>query len=187
MTDNFVVMAPDPKRHAAAVLDLISKTFGGYFAFHQRSREVYVLHSHYDWASSRIGVVGEQVVSHFGVWDYQMRIGLARVRTGGIGAVSTHGDYRKHGYMDKTARDAVEAMRAAGYDMSVLFGIWNFYDRFGYTRAWSETIYKCQRGDLTKERPAHKLRRFVMSPREDVAELHNQWFATATGTAVRPT
>jgi len=187
MAEKLVVMAPDPKRHGAALVDLVAKTFGRYFDFRERATKGYILNSHYDWTASRIGMVGEQIVSHFGVWDYQMRVGVARLRTGGIGTVSTHADYRKRGYMDITAKATIEAMREAGYDCSVLFGIWNFYHQFGYTRAWNETTYRCSRGELPKEAPSHKLRCFKMKPRADLAELYNRFYATATGTAVHPT
>jgi ribosomal protein S18 acetylase RimI-like enzyme len=143
--------------------------------------------SHYDWRASRIGLLDGQLVTHFGVWDYQMRIGTARVRTGGIGAVATHGDFRKRGLMDRTARACVAAMRELGYDFSMLFGIDNFYHRFGYTRAWIESDYHLRVGDLPKQPPTRPLRKFRLRPRADLAELFNRCHAGVTGTAVRPT
>jgi len=80
--DGFKVLAPGPREHGEQVFDLFAKTFSqpGYFKMLRRAREQYIGGSHYDWNASRIGVIGDQVITHFGVWDYQMRIGSARVK-----------------------------------------------------------------------------------------------------------
>jgi hypothetical protein len=88
--------------------------------------------------------------------------------------------------MAATARASLEAMRAAGYDMSVLFGITDFYWRFGYVRAWSESNYFLATANLPKEKPAGRLRRFSRPDRGDLADLYNRQYATTTGTAVHP-
>ncbi|MCX7016914.1 MAG: GNAT family N-acetyltransferase [Candidatus Sumerlaeota bacterium] len=153
----------------------------------QNTRERYIGGSHYDWNASRIGVIGERVITHFGVWDYQMRIGSARVRCGGVGAVATHQDFRRHGLMDLTARASVEAMRALGYDMSVLFGIANFYHRYGYTRAWCPETTVVNLPSLPSEKPSVRIHKFAPRPRPDIAALYNREHRRVTGSAVRPT
>jgi predicted N-acetyltransferase YhbS len=130
-----VVIAPDRRKHADAVIDLMGKALPqgrGYYWMRDACRDVYLLRAHYDWRPSRIGLISNRVVTHFGIWDYQMRVGSARVRVGGVGGVATDADYRKRGLMDRTARASMEAMRAQGYDVSLLFGIDDFYHRFGY-------------------------------------------------------
>jgi len=189
-TDQLVVVAPDRRKHAEAAIDLLAKVFSnlyGYYSMRDWCREVYVLPAHYDWRASRIGLIGERVVTHYGVWDYQMRIGSARVRAGGIGGVATDHDYRQRGLMEETARASVEAMRAHGYDMSLLFGIDDFYHRFGYVRAWSETAFAVNVWDLPKEKPTSRTVSFKPRPQRDLADLYNSFYATTTGTAVRPT
>ena len=183
------VIAPDRREHAEAIFDLLAKVFHdvSYYKMRDECRRVYIGNSHYDWEASRVGMIGDRVVSHYGVWDYQMRIGTSRVRVGGIGAVGTDGDVRKQGLMSRTARAALEAMRERGYDMTILFGIPDFYDRFGYVPAWHETTLFVHTWDLPKERPARPVRKLLMRPRADLAELYNRHFAAATGTAVRPT
>jgi hypothetical protein len=78
-------------------------------------------------------------------------------------------------------------MREAGYDFSVLFGLDDFYHRFGYTRAWSDTSHNVRTADLPREAPRGPLRPFRFVPRADLARLYNRHYANATGTAVRPT
>jgi len=189
-TEELTLAAPDPRRHSEALCDLVAKMWpeSGYYQARKACREVYFHHSHYDWQTSRIILLGDRVVTHWGVWDYQMRIGRARVRVGGIGAVLTDGDFRRRGLMDRTARGALEAMRAQGYDMSILFGLDNFYRRFGYVRAWPEVSLLVRTSDLPTEPPAGALRRFRPKlSRQDMREVYNAHHATATGTAVRPT
>ncbi len=183
------LVAPDPARHGEAVCDLVSKTFSGdgYFEVRRHCRNGYILNSHYDWKASRIGLIGERLVTHFGVWNITMRIGTARVRMAGIGGVSTDPEYRKRGFMARTARAAIEAMRECGYDVSVLFGIRDFYHRFGYVRAWSQCDYIVPAGELPKERPSARLHTLKPGARDDLARLYNRENARFTGTAVKPT
>jgi GNAT superfamily N-acetyltransferase len=188
MVGKLQVIAPDPKVHHDELIDLIAKVFShsGYFDFRDWLRGGYLDGSHYDWRASRIGMLDGRIVSHFGVWDYPMRIGAARVRCGGIGVVATHFDYRKRGVMARTAQASIRAMRQLGYDVSILFGIGNFYRRFGYTRAFSDEDYTLNLGELPKGPPVG-LEKFAAGPRADLARLYNRQYAAATGTAVRPT
>jgi hypothetical protein len=89
--------------------------------------------------------------------------------------------------MAKTATACLEAMREQGYDMTMLFGIPDFYHRFGYVRAWSDTDFFVWTRNLPAERPSARLRRFRPVPRADLAELYNRHHRAVTGTAVRPT
>jgi len=74
---------------------------------------------------------GERV-SHLMVFDYDMRIGPAVVKMGGIGGVATRHEHRMKGYSRKVMLDTVRWMRDNGYDATVLYGIEHFYHKFGY-------------------------------------------------------
>ena len=132
-------IAPSPRR-AAELHDIAAKTFSneGYFNFLQYCRETYWTGSSYDWAASRIIEDKGRIVAHVGVWTYFTRVGAARLKTGGIGAVLTHADYRKQGLASRCLEACLAAMREQGYDFSVLFGIRDFYHRFGFTQAWTD-------------------------------------------------
>jgi hypothetical protein len=82
---------------------------------------------------------------------------------------------------------ALQAMRAGGYDMSVLFGIPDFYHKFGYVRAWASAAHVVMLSDLPAEPPDVRLRKFAVRARDDLTALYNREYATVTGTAVRPT
>ena len=188
--DELVIIAPDRKKHHDEMFDLISKVFahaGGYYPFLDYCLNGYIDGSSYDWKNSRIGLVDGKIVTHYGVWDYQMRIGSARMRVGGIGVVATDAEYRKMGLMARTIDATLEAMRRDGYDFSMLFGISDFYHKFGYIRAWSHLAYIADVNDLPQEPPAALLAKFTPKHREDLAELYNRENAGFTGSAVRPT
>jgi hypothetical protein len=92
--DRLEIVAPDPKRHLEPLLDMYGKVFSDFINYYdavRAGRERYIGNSHYHWGVSRVGLVGGRVVTHYGVWDYQMRIGSARVRMGGVGGVATAG------------------------------------------------------------------------------------------------
>lgn len=186
------ILAPDPKLHREALIDLWCKIFGfgdtaHYFTGRAICEAGYLDGSHYDWDASRIGVIDGQIVAHYGIWGYDMRVGSAAVRCGGIGAVCTHPEFRKRGYLLRVANASIDAMRDDGYDVSLLFGIDDFYDRLGYVRAFPYEQHYVAVGDLPTEKPGVSLRKFKVVRREDTDRLYNQAFAGITGTAVRPT
>ena len=75
---------------------------------------------------------GDKSVSRLFVFDLRMNIGGAWARCGGIGGVETSRDHRMHGCGRRLLEESVTWMRQEGYHLSALFGIPNFYYRFGY-------------------------------------------------------
>ncbi len=148
---------------------------------------MYVLHSHYDWECSRLGLLADRVVTHWGVWKYLMRIGGARVQVGGSVPWRPIPSSDGAAYMERTLHGSLDAMGAQGYDFSLLFGIANFYRRYGYVSAWGAVSYFARVADLPTSPPAAPVQKFAVRPRPDLAELYNAYYADLTGTAVRPT
>jgi len=82
---------------------------------------------------SRVCVADGRIVSYVRVSDRPIHIGFAVVRMGGVGAVTTHPDYRGRGYSTTLLWDAVRYMEHASYDLSMLFtGIPRHYARVGW-------------------------------------------------------
>jgi len=185
----FIITKPNPKKHKKQLAQIFAMTFPfpNYFKMYDHATERYFYHSHYDWENSRIGIIGEEIVSHFGVWNYQMRVGNARLKTAGIGAVLTHNNFRKHGYLTKTANAALESVKSAGYDFSILFGIRNFYHKFGYARAWNNSHYIISLDNLPKEKPEFSIKKMRKAHYPEMEKLYNKVTKKLTGTAVRPT
>lgn len=67
-----------------------------------------------------------------------IRIGEARLRMGGLGCVTTAGPYRHQGVARELISDTLRYMRAHNYHVSMLFGIPNFYHRFGFATSLPE-------------------------------------------------
>ncbi len=72
-------------------------------------------------------------VSRLRIEDYTMRLGGSWVRMGGIAAVETDPGQRGQGYGRRLLDGAVAYMRRKEYPVSLLFGVPDFYHRFGYT------------------------------------------------------
>jgi hypothetical protein len=86
--DELKISAPDCQSDASELIDLLSKTYSfglGYWNGERASRNGYLLKSNYDWKASRIGKLGSAIVTHFGIWRLQVRVGRARVWVAGIG------------------------------------------------------------------------------------------------------
>ena len=184
------VVTPDPKVHLPEMYDMCAKVFSqgmGYFNCYQWCRDAYIANSHYDWNTATIGILDGRIVTHLGIWGYQMRIASALVRVAGIGLVATHADYRRGGLMARTIRRSMELMRENGYDMSLLSGIAGYYDRFGFVPAWDSTEYTIEAHHLPLDKPRVRARKFDPKHRDDLARLYNRENARRTGTVVRPT
>lgn len=176
---SFTISTPDPKEHRIKISDLINSQW---HRMAGRTRD-----PNHQWTVSRMGVADDKIVTFWGVWDITLRIGTAQVKTGGVDAVVTHADYRRRGYMRQTADAAIASMRENGYVLSLLNGIDDFYEMFGYAPAWPKHCITVSVDELPAERPPYLLDEFVPSFREDLAALYNAESALLTGTAIRPT
>jgi len=180
------LQSPDRAHHARAIKDLFSKAFGDYWDWIDFGTDGYVDGAPYDWGASRIGIVDGEVATHFGVWDFTMRIGSAKARVAGIGAVATRKALSGRGLMTQTASDAIPSLRDAGYDMSLLFGIANYYDRFGYVGTFSEHTFSVSTRDVAPADPPVAFEQFDGNY-ADLADQYNRENEGVTGTCVRPT
>ena len=84
MAEKFQIVPPDRQKHGEQIFDLVCKTFGNYAEGKPHVGEWILDDPFYSLAATRIGIIGEQVVTHFGVYDYPMCVGTARLRTGGM-------------------------------------------------------------------------------------------------------
>jgi len=86
-----------------------------------------------DENSTRIALVLDgKSVSHLSVVDLRMHVGSAVVRCGGIAGLGTDRNHRNKGYARQVLDDSLIFMKEEGYHLSALFGIPDFYHKFGY-------------------------------------------------------
>jgi predicted acetyltransferase len=86
-------------------------------------------------------------------------VGRARILTVGIGSVATDGHHRKRGFLRQTANATLDALRGSDYAVSLLFGIPNFYEQFGYRRAWAFSNATIEADQISTEAIPRKLER----------------------------
>lgn len=178
------LIAPDPQEHLLPMGQLTADVFtAGQYV--EQFCENYIGNSHYDWSVSRLVLDGDQFVHHWGVWGYQMRLESTVLEVGGIGAVATHADYRQQGLMHQAAEASFEAMRQAGYDLSILRG--RHYVKMGYARAWNYVTLRFKPEDVAGLAPARPYLPLRPDQVGEMDALYNHTHARFTGTAIRPT
>jgi predicted acetyltransferase len=112
-------------------------------------------------------VHGGRSLSHLYVEPQLVHYGVAQVRVDHIGDVWTEEDCRGRGYSRRLISAAVDHMRAGDGAFSLLYGIGDFYHRFGYATLGADfgltlrsdspsavraAAHKCQKGGGSGQR-----------------------------------
>ncbi len=181
---NVSLIAPQTNTHLDSLYQTLNSIWEDGVESYQNH---YLGNSHYDYEVSRIALLDGEVISHWGVWGYEMRVGTARLKTGGVGAVATKENYRKRGLMTQAGQASLRAMREAGYDLSILHGFTRDYSRFGYVRAWMYTTYEVHIDDINARGQPPSFVAFDLNKNDVADALYNESHEHFTGTAVRPT
>ena len=126
-------------------------------------------------------------VSGLGVVKKKMRIGAATVRMGGVAGVWTHRDHRLKGYASRAMQEGIALMKAEGYPISILFGISDFYHRYGYGVAFPSSGITVETQALPRTRGPHTIRAMVRADIPTVVRLYNRCNAARSGAVMRAT
>lgn len=129
-------------------------------------------------------VEGEPV-SHLWVIDYEMRIGSSVVRMGGIAGVWTEEKHRLKGYASRVLNHSIGFMKEEGYDVSLLFGIPNFYHRFGYATVLPSYIAQLETNNIPSFEARFQTEPYNLKFREALLDIYNHHNSARTGTLVR--
>ena len=119
------------------------------------------------------------------VRDRRMRIGGAVVRCGGIADVETREYHRRRGYSRQAMERGVSLMAEKGYDISALFGISDFYPRWGFAPVFPDTRIMMATKDAALAHPHYHLRRLGNHDTGATIELYRKNNAHRTGSIVR--
>jgi len=92
---------------------------------------------------------GERV-SWLSVVDLYMHYGRARIKVGGVAGVYTPREHRRKGYSRATINYALRWMRERGYQLTALFGIQEYYHKFGYATFMGEHVVTVSLRDLSR-------------------------------------
>ncbi|MCD6465669.1 GNAT family N-acetyltransferase [Candidatus Bathyarchaeota archaeon] len=71
-------------------------------------------------------------VSWLTIVDLKMHYGLSKIDVGGIGGVYTEREFREKGYSKRTINYALDWMKTHEYSLTALFGIPEYYYRYGF-------------------------------------------------------
>ena len=131
--------------------------------------------------------IGDQTVSRLTVLDLKMRIGRAVVRMAGVAGVWTHPEHRMRGYARRVIEDALSYMAEEGYDVSLLFGIPDFYNKFGYASVLPDCRVSIATADAKRAEPPRGLtiRSLAEADFPEVLAIYETNNYRRTGTVVR--
>jgi GNAT superfamily N-acetyltransferase len=133
------------------------------------------------WVAER----AERLVGCVQIFPRRLRLRGAAVPTGGIGTVFTRPELRRSGVASALLARALEAMRARGLELSLLFAERHaFYGRLGWT-VWPRERPLWLRTDATAP-PARGLEPFEAArDLEGAFALHARYSGSLDGTVVR--
>ena len=126
-----------------------------------------------------------EMMSQLGLREYQMRFGSAQLKLGGIDGVGTPEEHRNKGYSRRVMEHTITFMNENGYDVSMLFGIPNFYHKFGYATVIPETYVEFNTKDAQEAIPTYQVRKFQTEDAPKIVELYSENNAERTGTPLR--
>ncbi len=133
-------------------------------------------------------VSGDEIISRLTVLDLRMRVGGACLRTAGIGGVRTEERCRGMGYMRMLMNDTLQYIEAENYDTAALFGIPDFYLKFGFAVCFPRYRMSVCTKDAEEAPAGNDGHRRLKVKRQDfgcIVELYNSNNSERTGTLVR--
>lgn len=130
-------------------------------------------------------MIGEEWISKVTIIEYEMRIGSSLVKMGGIAGLETKKEYRMRGYARALMSDNVKYMQKEGFDVSMLFGIPDFYPKFGYSTALASRRVSTYTRDAEKVPRKYETREFHEEDCDAVLRIYHENNATRTCTVLR--
>ncbi|MDE0427283.1 MAG: GNAT family N-acetyltransferase [Candidatus Poribacteria bacterium] len=124
-------------------------------------------------------------VSRLWLIEYQMRFGSAKLKMGGIAGVGTNEAHRNKGYSRRVMEDSTAFMTENGFDVAMLFGIPNFYPKFGYATVIPETWIYLETEEAQAAVPTYQIRKFEKNDAPEILSLYAANNAERTGTPLR--
>ena len=127
----------------------------------------------------------EEDVSRLWIHEYQMRFGAARLTLGGIAGVGTNEEHRNKGYSRHVMEDSTTFMTENEFDVAMLFGIPDFYPKFGYATALPETWMELDTEEAQAAVSTYQIRKFEVGDVPKILSLYAANNAERTGTPLR--
>ena len=135
----------------------------------------------YLWRIS-LSVESRSNVSRLWISEHKMRFGAALPKMGGLG---TNVEHRWKGYSRRVMEDSIALIREHGFDVAMLFGIPNFYAKFGYATTLPEVRIAFNAADAEEAISSYQIQKFETRDAAKVLEIYAANNAEQTGTPVR--
>ena len=110
---------------------------------------------------TRVALIDGELAGVLRVNTEVIRLGEARLKMGGLGWVSTAAEHRHKGVATALVRATLHYMASHGYHVSMLFGIPNFYHRFGYTTTLADYFVTLHTDEAARASTQYVLTRAV--------------------------
>ena len=127
----------------------------------------------------------EQDISRLWIHEYQMRFGTALLKMGGIAGVGTNEEHRNKGYSRHVMEDSTAFMTENGFDVAMLFGIPDFYPKFGYATVLPETWIELDTEEAQAAVSTYQIQKFETGDVPTILALYAADNAERTGTPLR--
>ncbi|HET6383207.1 MAG TPA: GNAT family N-acetyltransferase [Armatimonadota bacterium] len=126
-------------------------------------------------------------VSHLWIIPFKIRIGAATVPMGGIGDVWTDKACRNRGYARRMLDAAVTRMEQGAAALSMLYGIRDFYPKFGYATAGADHFITLEEIEDDASLPeGWQARALAQEDLPAVRNLYDRSIRAGVGAAERP-
>lgn len=128
------------KKDLKEIADMMGRIFRrkNWFEFYEQRMSYQTKSPYFKPEHSRIARMDGKLVGHVSIIEKYMRVGICVVKVAGIGDVYTHPDARGKHVSTHLMNDCIDYMRHNEYPISMLYGIPNFYHKFGYIEAMGE-------------------------------------------------
>lgn len=129
---------------------------------------------------------GDRPLSWLAIVPFTLHVGAASVRMDGIAGVGTEETHRNRGYSRRLLEASVERMRKGDAALSMLYGIPNYYPKFGYAVAGPDYLLSLTGLERGPGLPAGwSVRPFAEADMDTVRALYERNTAGTVGAAVR--
>jgi len=185
MSERFDIHPVRNKLELQQANDLMAKVFRhDYFDTIEWMRNIGAAYPGFRPEYTRIVRVGEEVAAALRVTSDTIRIGEARLHMGGFGWIATAAHYRNKGLASALIGDTLRFMREGSFHVSMLFGIPNFYHRFGFHTTLAEYTTRVDVRDLPPYTgPEFRLRAAKPGDVRLMQRMHEQ-FDTSTSCSI---
>jgi predicted N-acetyltransferase YhbS len=129
------------KKDLEEIADMMGKIFRrkNWFEFYQTRMDYQTKAPYFKPEHSRIVREKGKILAHVSIIEKYLRIEDCIIKIAGIGDVYTHPDARGKHVAFHLMNDAVNYMRKHQYPLTMLYGIPNFYHKFGYIESMMDS------------------------------------------------